>query len=161
MTRTQQETLRDNNLGDTCPSSPSAPLRDPICDRNIFNSLLDEIYGDNQLNDTQATTNVVTLVLANTIYNLTFTKYGSKVHVFGSIKRNASSIPNNSVIANITNSEFAPLSGKQFRLNGFFDGSNNIIPFVFENTGTPRIRNFKVVPITEEYYINGFYLTNP
>ena len=42
-----------------------------------------------------------------------------------------------------------------------FDGSNNIVPFVFENIDSnARIKNTKQVPLAEQYYINGFYLTN-
>jgi hypothetical protein len=128
--------------------------------RNSMLEVVNELYGSNQLNDTQATTNVITLVLSDALYNLTFTKTGRMVHVYGFIKRNTASIPNNTIIASITNAEFAPQTGKQFRINGFFDGSNNIVPFVFENTTTPQIKNFKLVPLTEDYYINGFYLTN-
>jgi len=128
--------------------------------RNSMLEVVNELYGSNQLNDTQATTNVITLVLSDALYNLTFTKTGRMVHVYGFIKRNTASIPNNTIIASITNAEFAPQTGKQFRINGYFDGSNNIVPFVFENTTTPQIKNFKLVPLTEDYYINGFYLTN-
>lgn len=128
--------------------------------RDSMLEVVNELYGSNQLNDTQATTNVITLVLSDALYNLTFTKTGRMVHVYGFIKRNTASIPNNTIIASITNSEFAPQTGKQFRINGYFDGSNNIVPFVFENTNTPQIKNFKLVPLTEDYYINGFYLTN-
>jgi len=128
--------------------------------RNSMLEVVNELYGSNQLNDTQATTNVITLVLTDCLYNLTFTKTGRMVHVYGFIKRNTASIPNNTIIASITNTEFAPQTGKQFRINGYFDGSNNIVPFVFENTTTPQIKNFKLVPLTEDYYINGFYLTN-
>ena len=128
--------------------------------RDSMLEVVNELYGSNQLNDIPATTNVITLVLAESSYDLTFTKTGRMVHVYGYIRRNTSSIPNNTIIASITNSEFVPQTGKQFRLNGYYDGSNNIIPFVFENVSAAQIRNFKLVPVTEAYYINGFYLTN-
>ncbi|CAB4136055.1 hypothetical protein UFOVP299_7 [uncultured Caudovirales phage] len=129
--------------------------------RNSMLEVVNELYGSNQLNDTQATTNVVTLVLSDTLYNLTFTKTGRMVYVNGIIINNNSIIPNNTVIANFTNSEFAPQNGKQFRIVGFIDANNNNIPFIFENIeSNQRIKNTKQVPIAEQYYINGFYLTN-
>tara|TARA_R110000868_G_scaffold277064_1_gene536919 strand:+ start:167 stop:628 length:462 start_codon:yes stop_codon:yes gene_type:complete len=128
--------------------------------RNSMLEVVNELYGSNQLNDTQATTNVITLVLTDALYNLTFTKTGRMVHVYGYIRKNTANIPSSTVIASITNSEFEPQTGKQFRINGYFDGSNNIIPFVFENVSAARIRNFKLIPATEEYFLNGFYLTN-
>ena len=128
--------------------------------RNSMLAVVNELYGSNQLNDTQATTNVIMVQVQSGLYNLTFTKIGTLVNVFGYIRKNTASIPSSTIIAAFTNTEFAPQTGKQFRINGFFDGSNNIVPFVFENVTTPQIRNFKLVPATEEYYINGFYLAN-
>lgn len=129
--------------------------------RDSMLEVVNELYGSNQLDDTQATTNVITLVLSDALYNLTFTKTGRMVHVYGKIRKNIASIPVGSTIANITNSEFEPQTSKQFRINGYFDGSsNNIVPFVFENITTPKIRNLETVPLAEEYFLNGFYLTN-
>jgi hypothetical protein len=131
-------------------------------ERELWTDLTNEIFGANQKHDDQSTTEVLTLVLSGALYSLTFTKIGVLVHVFGYIRKNSADIPSSTVIANITNPEFQPQSNKQFRINGYFDGSNNIVPFVFENSGiNNRIRNFKLVPATEEYYLNGFYVTNP
>jgi len=128
--------------------------------RNSMLQVVNELYGSNQLTDTKATTNVITLVLSTAVYNLTFTKTGRMVYVFGSIRNDTASIPNNTTIVNITNTEFAPQTNEQFRINGFYEGTDNIVPFVFENVSSARIRNFKIVPVAENYFINGFYLTN-
>jgi hypothetical protein len=129
--------------------------------RNSMLEVVNELYGNNQLNDTQLTTNVVTKNFLNTIYNLTFTKTGRMVYVYGTIRNNTYPIFNNRIIADITNSEFAPQSGQQFRIVGFSDADNDNIPFIFENIdNAPKIRNFKEVPMSQEFFINGFYLTN-
>jgi hypothetical protein len=128
--------------------------------RNSMLEVVNELYG-NQVNDTQATTNVVTRNFAASTYNLTFTKTGRMVYVYGSIRNDSTSIPNNRIIADITNSEFAPQSGQQFRIVGFSDLDNDNIPFIFENIdNAPKIRNYKIVPISQQFFINGFYLTN-
>ena len=129
--------------------------------RKSMLKVINELYGSNQLNDTQSTTNVVTRVFADTSYSFTFTKTGRTVFVNGSIVNSFAVIPNNRVLANITNSEFAPQSGQQFRIVGFSESTDSNVPFVFENLNNePRIRNFKQVPLADRYYINGFYLTN-
>ncbi len=128
--------------------------------RNSMLEVVNELYG-NQVSDTQATTNVVTRNFAASTYNLTFTKTGRMVYVYGTIINVSTSIPNNSIIADITNSEFAPQSGQQFRIVGFSDLDNDNIPFIFENiANAQKIRNFKAVPIAQQFFINGFYLTN-
>lgn len=128
--------------------------------RNSMLQVVNELYG-NQLSDTQLTTNVITSNFLNTSYNLTFTKTGRMVYVYGTIINNSYPIFNNRIIADITNAEFAPQGGQQFRIVGFSDLDNDNIPFIFENIdNAPKIRNYKEVPLSKLFYINGFYLTN-
>lgn len=127
--------------------------------RAIWEALKNEIYGEQKV-DTNATTEVLTLVESNALYTLTFTRYGNKVHVFGVLRKNSGSVAANSTIANFTNADFAPKTGQKFRIVGFFDGDNTNVPFSFENISTPRIKNIKTMPSTYEYYINGWYLTD-
>jgi len=126
--------------------------------RAIWQAIKEQMYGENgnQLHDNQTTTLVVTKVLANALYSLTFTKCGIFVHVFGKYQNNAANTTSSSVIANFTTAEFAPAS--QQRIFGHNDGNNTVIPFSFEPT---QIRNLKTIPLSEEYYINDFYLTTP
>lgn len=124
--------------------------------RAITSDITDEVYGVNALTDTQATTHVITLVFAGGLYTATFTKMGIVVHVKMRYQNNSAITPTNTIIANFTNSEFAPAN--QQRLYGFNDGNNTVMPFSFE---AGYIRNFKAIPITEEQNITGTYLTNP
>ena len=108
MTKAQFETLRDNNLGDTAPSSPSTPLRDPVCDRTIFDTIVSELFSavhENIYNSGTETGDILTHVATNFAYGLTLKKVGNIVHIKGFIDSSAGTNAAGTII-NIISSEF-------------------------------------------------------
>ena len=109
MTKAQFEALRDNNLGDTAPGSPSTPLRDPVCDRTTYNAVIAEFFAA-QIEDTQGTTNVATAELADTTagYRIAFCKRGNIVFYNGYLVNVSGAILANPTFLKITNAEHLP-----------------------------------------------------
>jgi len=114
------------------------------------------------LNDTEATTNVITMTYASADYNLDFNKVGNKVYVNGTVKVfGTSTLPTLSTYATFTNSEFKPKDNKIYYINGIQSGTSTAIVMAFYGgTTTGTIKNGRPMATATDYTINGWYLTN-
>jgi len=114
------------------------------------------------VNDTEATTNVITMTYASADYNLDFNKVGNKVYVNGTVKVfGTSTLPTLSTYATFTNAEFKPKDNKIYYINGIQQGtSTSIVMAFYGGTTTGTIKNGRPLAPTTDYSINGWYLTN-
>ena len=112
--------------------------------------LVNEIY-PTPISDTQATTNVVTKISTNFIYNLQFTKTGRNIHIYGSIT-NVSGLILDSLedILEVTNTEFEPYT--TYSLIG--SNSNGNVTFSFSSDALTLI---STIEVGETIIINQTY----
>jgi len=114
------------------------------------------------LNDTEASTNVVTKTFANAVYTIAFNKVGNKVFVNGFFSNvSSATLAGNSILFTVTNSEYIPKGVGEYAFNCISvvpnAGSSRVV--VFEgSTGEVTITG-SLVPNTN-YQINGWYQTN-
>lgn len=89
--------------------------------RNAFDTLLNNVY-PTPISDTELTTNVVTKISTNFIYDLQFSKVGRNIHIYGSITNVSGSILDEiEDILEVTSTEFEPYTTYNligFNLNG-------------------------------------------
>lgn len=169
-TKAQLETLRDNNLGDTAPSSPSAPLRDPVCDRTMFNAIVAEMFSalhENIYNSGTETGNVLSHSATNLAYNLTLKKVGNIVYIKGFIDSSAGTNAAGTII-NITDATFNGLtlpSGnrqyihirKDYAWSSTAPLSATIHQLYVEGNA---IKSDFTMTSPERFFINSFYFVN-
>jgi hypothetical protein len=129
--------------------------------RNALLEYTNELW-KSSVNDTDATTNVITKTYASADYNLDFNKVGNKVYVNGIIKVfGSSTLPTLSTYATFTTAEFKPKDNKIFYINGSQLGTSTCIVMQFiGGTTTGTIKNGRPMLIATDYTINGFYETN-
>jgi len=108
-TKAQFETARDSNLGDTAPASPSTPLRDPVCDRTIFDLIKNEFFSP-IVEETETTTAVLTKIKTGISYKINVKKLGNIVFIRGYIYNGTGSTISPQTLIDITNSEYFPKS---------------------------------------------------
>lgn len=167
MTKAQFEALRDNNLGDTAPSSPSTPLRDPVCDRTTYNAVIAEFFAA-QIEDTKVTNNVATVIGVGYNYNLIICKKGNKVDFNVNVENvSGSALVNASVsIFKITNTLFIPketIIGTDVYAGVVFPFVGNECCGVIQNTNNSFKGTFAIIgslPINSIISIRGHYFTN-
>ena len=143
MNRAALEAIRDSNWGDTAPDSPSTPLRDPVCDRTIFDTLLDEAFSLPVYDNGTAPDNTITtkVTISGFSYKMHFKKgLGNYYFVKGWVKATSGGVDIDGVtIANISNTEFIPeiLSGINQNVYAFAeDSSAPVLHLRFNNAGT-------------------------
>lgn len=163
-TLAQLQTLRDNNLGDTFPSSPSTPLGDPICLRNTFNAILEELFPP-----------VIHDFKTNTIFNLVVfspssgieldikvSKSGNKVFLNGSFtNKTGSSLYSGYALVAIVNSLYGQKTGLDqvipvIKRNGNTDLNQTTPLFITGN----NIITSNSVGNNETLIFNATYFTN-
>ena len=109
------QSLRDANWGNTCPASPSTPLRDPVCDRNIFDAILAELFASEKEELTANSGNTImsgTVPIAATNYQLYFKKIGNEVIVQGYFNNvSGATISANTTIFSLSNTGYRLKSG--------------------------------------------------
>jgi hypothetical protein len=159
-TLSQFNTARDNNLGDTAPDSPSTPLRDPVCDRTIFNLIKDEFFSS-IIQDTQATTNVFTKISTAITYKASAKKVGNAVtFMIAIINTSGSTIATNTELLYATNSLYFPLamSGEtKFYLNGFLNRAPIIPCHLALEMSTGKFTNGVSILSGETLRVSGTY----
>ena len=157
--------LRDNNLADDCPASPSTPERDPICDRNVFNGLINTIF-PNVIKETGVSPdNTITMKssLAGLTYNFYFRKVGNVVQFNGDIKFTSGTTVNNELVFTIVNDEFKPRTGFNQSVYGYKESLNKDILklLFFHSNNEVRVRHaVGTLEIGIAYQFNCFYYVN-
>lgn len=113
------------------------------------------------INDTQATTNVLTKTYTNANYNLNLKKVGNTVFVTGLIKVvGGSTFNTGGILATFTDAEYKPKDTVIFYINGNELGTGNAITFFFRGDTPGTITNGRPMSNNTQYSINGFYTTN-
>ncbi len=119
-------------------------------------SILDNLYADN-INDTNATTNVVTENAANKTYSLNFVKQGRKVTVIGFVRNNTGAFTSvNEIWCSITNTEFQQAVSPTY-ITGHSAASSQPIKFIL---ATNNFAALDSVGINEVVEFNFTYYTN-
>lgn len=162
MTLLEFQTIRDNNWGNTCPASPSTPLRDPVCDRTVFDALMAEIFSTefHEQNGNSGNTICNPTVATGISYNLFFKKTGNSVWVSGYITNaSGAAITPSVVLVAITNAEYQQRSGVGSGISWKYTS----LPETNLNYGLNAGSEFKPVvslPSGASLYLSGRYTVN-
>ena len=163
-TLAQLQTIRDNNLSDACPSSPSAPLRDPICDRSVMNALLSEFYSPviNDIKNDTTTSLTVFSPSTGIQFDIKVSKTGNKVFLNGSItNKKGANIASGEALIAIISSEYQQKTGlvqviPVIKRTGTTDLNTSTPLFVVGN----NIITSNIVANNEILIFNSVYFTN-
>lgn len=161
-TKAELEAIRDANWGDTAPASPSTPLRDPVCDRTVFDALIAELYSSEKQEVTGggsgAGSNTIvngTMPISGTSYNLFFKKIGNEVILQGYFQNlSGSSVAGNATIFNLFNTQYRLKSGSY----GIIAGSNSLgSSQVYMTAGSNAFKCATPIPNGTSFIFNGRY----
>lgn len=113
-----------------------------------------------EIEETQATTFVVTKTYVNSVYEIKFKKVGNTVFVDGAITvTNGVVFNTGQVYFTFTNSEFRPKTGSVYYLNMNQSATNDINLLILDGTaGTSEFG--KPMPSFATYTVSGSYTTN-
>lgn len=134
-TLTELQAIRDANLGDTPSASPSSPLRDPVCDRNVFNKILEDLFPALET-DSQSTETFTTKANSLWSYSIKIKKHGNTAILTGTATKNSGSTSAGLEVFSWKANKYKPLTGmnSQILKTQVFTGGN-VGEFVFDDTG--------------------------
>lgn len=120
--------------------------------RAVYEVFKDALY-PTKITDSQSTTNVLTIDLADITYVLNLTKIGNLVSVSGRISNGTGAIISDVDLISITNTEYYP---DCTALNPFYftSGSN-----IFQITSSNKIKLTTSLGVGEDVYFNFSYKT--
>ena len=118
--------------------------------RAVLTSVLNNLY-PTPISDTQLTTNVVTKISTNFIYNLQFSKVGRNIHIYGGVTNISGSILGGvEDILKVTTAEFEPYT--TYTLIG--SKSNGNVSFSFNSNALTLVSS---IGVGETIIINQTY----
>ncbi len=138
----------------------TAGLVTKVRHKTANDKLVNEFW-KNSIISTDSNTLVLTIGLFNVEYNLKFNKVGNKVWVSGEYNNaGGSTITANSILANITSSEFLPKTGEVGRLIAIPQVQNSGSPLLLVFYASGEVRTNGYLTAGTIYNINGWYETN-
>jgi hypothetical protein len=154
-------TIRNQNWGDTAPASPSTPLRDPECDRAVYDSVIDGFFQapvDNLLGNS-GNTIVSPTASALSAYTLEFKKIsGNDVRVKGYFTVGASNISGGTgVVFTLINSDYQAKTNTQSTLSCKQADAYSSSDLYFDGMNIKATNPFLA---TKTYYVDGVYTVN-
>lgn len=156
-------TVRDENLGDIPSASPSSPLRDPICDRTMVDTLLEAMFAQEVFDDGVSPSNTITTKasISGLFYTLRFKRVFNNVFVTGRLSSTAGGSLNAQTIGTIINEYYRPKSGySQNIIATREDNTGNVMQLQFQSSGNiVALHQSGTLQIGVGYNINGFYYT--
>lgn len=153
-TKAQLEAIRDTNWNDTATDSPSTPLRDPVCDRTIFDALVSELY-PTAVVDSETLETYTTKSGSNIDYDLTIIKQGNICHLKILLDNTTGSTLSAQSIFTWKSSEFKPkatVNGIVFSVLSGTSGSASATLFL-DDAGVTLNSNLPTSPSYSSVYI--------